>query len=282
MSPAPVGSTSCTASPGASVRPCRSKPRRPLRAALQHDLANPGLQQKGDRRRLVGRVGKRQQFLPGGQEKVGAGQHRPQRAADRRVAQHLLAHVRVEGDRAATPAHVGHRRRDPGGHGGGGQRRAHDVQMRRAPQHRRGGGRRADPAAGAVADVEHEVARAVRAIADEGAAGHRVRQHRDGGDVDAVRRSRSRLSVAEIVIADRRDDGGGMAQPADLVDEDGRRAAGNGPISVCVSRKPSPVVAGHDLDQDLADGDDHASTRLAAPTSPALAPRAAGRIGTSR
>ena len=80
--------------------------------------------------------------------------------------------------------------------------------------------------------------------------------HGHGRDVDAVAPQALEVQRAEIVVAHGRDDRGGMAELADLVDEDRRRTAREGADQRL--RLQEAVAGGgrHDLHQDLADGDD--------------------------
>ena len=81
-------------------------------------------------------------------------------------------------------------------------------------------------ACGAVADVEDEVARAILAVADEGAARRILGRDRDRRDIHSVGAQAVDVEPAEIVVADAGDDAGAVAEPCHLVDEDGGRAGG--------------------------------------------------------
>ncbi len=111
-------------------------------------------------------------------------------------------------------------------------------------------------AGGAVADVEHEVALAVLAVAHEGAAGGVAGQHADRRDVDPVATQAVEVEPAEFVVADAGDHPGRMPEPRHLVDEDRGRPRGVG--SDQRQRRLEALAARlrHDLDQDLAERDD--------------------------
>ena len=125
---------------------------------------------------------------------------------------------------------------------GNGQRRAHDVEMIGAPDQSLRLRRSADAAVGAARDVVDEVARAVGTVAHEGRARGDVGMDGDGRDVDAVPSQPIEIEAAEIIVADRADDAAGMAETADLIDEDGRRTAretGRRGAAARESRRPS-------------------------------------------
>ena len=119
-----------------------------------------------------------------------------------------------------------------------------------------GGFGRAGGAGGAVADVVDEVAGAVGAVADEGAAGGKLGVDGDGRDVDAVAGEPVEVDAAEIVVADAGDHAAGLAELGHLVDEDRRRAGGEGADERDRLEEAVAGLGGHDLDEDLADGDD--------------------------
>jgi len=88
--------------------------------------------------------------------------------------------------------------------------------------------------------VEDEVPRAVRTIADEGAAGRTLGVLADGADIDAVALQALDADRAEIVLADAADDRTGLAEFGGLVDEDRRCTEAKGPTREIGSRNPCP------------------------------------------
>ena len=115
---------------------------------------------------------------------------------------------------------------------------------------------RGDRPAGAVPDVVDEVARAVGAIADEGAAGRAIRIDGDGRDVRPVAPQPLDVEAAEVVVADAADQAAGLAELGHLIDEDGGRSRGERADERDRLEKAVADFSGHDLDQDLADGND--------------------------
>ena len=116
------------------------------------------------------------------------------------------------------------------------------MQMARPGEHAQRRRVEAQVPGGAVADVEDEGARAVLPIAHEGAAGGGAAMDGDGRDVDAVAAQALDVECAEIVVADGPDQRRRRPEPRHLVDEDGRRARGEGPTRSMGSSKPSPGV----------------------------------------
>jgi hypothetical protein len=225
-------------------------------AQLVDHRADPKRQQFGHRGLVILGARQQRQFLAARQEQVGQPEDFRHRRAQAGRVEDFLAQVRVEGERAAArlerPRRAQVQRREIRAR----QRRAHDVQVIGPGQ--RGVdtvlGRQAP--AGAVTDVEDEIARAVGAIADEGAAGRAFGIDRNGRDVDAVAFQPVEIDPPEIVVADAGDDGAGLAQPRGLVDEDRRRAGRERPGQRQRLAKALARRVGHDLDQNLAD-DEH-------------------------
>ena len=100
----------------------------------------------------------------------------------------------------------------------------HHVQVVGAGDHRLRRRVELDRAAGAVLDVEDEVAPAVGTIAHEGAAGDELRVDADRRNVDAVGAQPVEIDLAEIVPPDAADHAAGLPDLAALIDEDRRRA----------------------------------------------------------
>ena len=144
-------------------------------------------------------------------------------------------------------------RRTAAADAGAEQRGAHDVEVAAAREQaglelagvQRGRSR--------VRDVVDEVAAAVGAVGDEGAAGGRAGHTPDRADVDAAAASRSRLSVpkssgpTQPIMAVAGADAGG------LIGEDGRRAAWVRAGEQARLQEGLADLGRHDLDQDLAD-----------------------------
>ena len=107
-----------------------------------------------------------------------------------------------------------------------------------------------------MADVVDEIARPVGPVAHEGAAGRTVRVDGDGRDVDAVTPQALDVDAAEVVVADAADHAAGLAELGHLVDEDGGRPGRERPDERDRLQEAVADFRGHDLDQDLADGDD--------------------------
>ena len=105
-------------------------------------------------------------------------------------------------------------------------------------------------------DVEDEVARAVATVADEGTSGRSLGIHGDGRDVDTVALKPTQIEPTEIVVPDSADDAARMAELADLVDEDGRRARRERPDEAQGLEEAVAAFGRQDLDDDLPDGDD--------------------------
>jgi len=84
----------------------------------------------------------------------------------------------------------------------------------------------------------------------------------------------------EIVVSDPPDHAAGLAEPAHLVDEDGRGARRKGSDQGEWFEEPVAALRRHDLDDDLPDGDDgfHAASTMAASS----ATRDTGAAKTSR
>ena len=110
--------------------------------------------------------------------------------------------------------------------------------------------------AGAVLYVEHKVAIAVVAVADKRAARHIRRIDLDRFDVDAVIAEPVQVYPAEVVFPDAADDAASLTEFCDLVDEDRRRTARQGPDQPQRLAKTIPTRVRHDLHQDLTESYD--------------------------
>ena len=133
------------------------------------------------------------------------------------------------------------------------ERCSHHVQVAAFLDEARGIAGKFDDAAGAVADVEDEGAAAVLAITHESAAGGALRIDLDAGRVDIVGLEAIEIDIAEIVVADARDDRAVLAEFANLIDEDGGRAGGEGADQRDGGPEAVATLGRDDLDQDFPD-----------------------------
>ncbi len=262
QSPAPVGSTSSTAKAGWKMSRFAVEVAGPGAALFPDDGRNTGLQQFTDRTVCAAGCGQHGQFLAARQEEVGACEHLPHRLVHAGRREHFLAQVGIERDGPAprpdgicgvqVQRHQFGRR----------QRRAHDVQVVHLVQHLGDGARSLDPSAGAVREIEDEVARPVGAIAHEGRAGGAVGIDADRRDVDAVAPEAVEVQLAEVVRPHGRDDRARLAEPRRLVGEDRRRARGERACQRERFEEPGARAVGHDFGKDLADHEDLLYLRL--------------------
>ena len=110
--------------------------------------------------------------------------------------------------------------------------------------------------ASAVLDVEHEVAVSVVAVPDERAARHIGRMDLDCFDVDAVVAEPIQVHPAEVVVSDAADDAARLTELGDLVDEDRRSTAREGPDQSQRLAKAMTSLVRHDLHEDLTESYD--------------------------
>ena len=96
----------------------------------------------------------------------------------------------------------------------------------------------------------------VAAVGDEGDAGGVVRHHPHVGRVHAVGPQPSHDTLAEVVGAHHPDDPGGRAEAGDGAGEYRRRPAGEGPHQLAWAVERHVEFLAHDLDQELAQGQD--------------------------
>ena len=89
--------------------------------------------------------------------------------------------------------------------------------------------------------------------------------HGNGRNIRAVLAQPLDVEYAEIVIADRAHDATGLAELGDLIDEDRRGAGGERTDQRDGGAEAVAGLDRHDLDDDLADGNDllHAHVRTA-------------------
>ncbi|OWK22523.1 hypothetical protein AJ88_10805 [Mesorhizobium amorphae CCBAU 01583] len=153
----------------------------------------------------------------------------------------LAADVGVEGDGPALGLHRSDRRQGDLGGAVGKQRRAHDMDVVGAGQHALCGGIDPDQAGSTVTDVEDKVPAAVGPVGDKGGARRVALVDRNRRHVGAQGPQPLDVQLAEIVLADRADQAGGLAERRSLADEDGGRAGRIGPSSGPGSRKLWPM-----------------------------------------